>query len=208
MELIFKQRARTIFRVTLFAMAVALVCPPDQLWPDAGAAERLGDPGRKSEDITNPANQRALTPDAFLGALRGKPKAAVEIVFTDGDGEAFWLALQFRDLLRAATWAVSEPTPARSNDLAELANQPAYMITDAQLTGVAVAMRADNQEEFEAFGDRQADTALNALLEAILVTLGSVIINAADPAMFPAPPYGTLRIVIGPAPGTILPEVR
>ena len=82
------------------------------------------------------------------------------------------------------------------------------MITDAQLTGVAVAMRADNQEEFEAFGDRQADTALNALLEAILVTLGSVIINAADPDMFPAPPHGTLRIVIGPAPGTILPEVR
>lgn len=146
--------------------------------------------------------QRQLDPERFLKALEGRPKAPVEIVVSANDGEALQLALQFQRLLQIATWKVSDPVKVRQRELVRLANLPSYGSEEHQLVGIAVAVVAESQEEFDVFGDRQANTPLNALLEAILETLGSVNTYAAGKNVFPAPPPKTLRIAIGSQPAS------
>jgi hypothetical protein len=145
-------------------------------------------------------DQRQLDPERFLKALEGRPKAPVEIVVLANDSEALQLALQFQSLLQIAGWKVSHIREVEQRDLARLANRPAYTNEEDQLVGIAVAVAAESQEEFDIFGDREADTPLNALLEAVLETLGSANIYAASNKVFPAPPPKTLRMAIGSRP--------
>lgn len=142
-------------------------------------------------------DQRQLDPERFLKALEGRPKAPVQIVVSANDSEALQLALQFQILLQIATWKVSDLVEVNQRELVRLANLPTYASEEDQLVGIAVAVVAESQEEFDVFGDRQADTPLNALLEAILDTLGSVNTYAAGKDVFPAPPPATLRIAVG-----------
>lgn len=162
--------------------------------------EHIGASNYATEPKRQPPSQhyglRTLDRSTFLRVLAGKPKAPVEIVFVEHDAEAKRLALQFQDVLRAASWSASEPVPASSEEIPRLANT--YAVTAEDVLGVFLAIRAETQQEFELFSEREANTPLNALLEAILETLGSVNVHAADPAMFPTPPHGTLRIVVAP----------
>lgn len=151
-------------------------------------------------------NQRQLDAPRFLKALEGKPKAPVQIVVSDNNAEAFQLALQFQRLLQIAMWKVSDVVKVSQRDLMRLANRPGYWAEEDQLVGISIAVVAESPEDFEVAGDREADTPLNALMEAILDTLGSVDTYAAGKGFFPAPPPETLRLVVGsqcpsPAPG-------
>ncbi len=145
-------------------------------------------------------DQRQLNVERFLKALEGRPKAPVQIVVSNDDKEAFQLALQFQSLLRSATWTVSNIVEVSQRDLLRMASQPTYLTADDKLVGVAVAMLAESQEEFDLHGNREADTPLNALLEAILETLGTANTYAAGQDVFPAPPPKTLRLVVGSRP--------
>ena len=142
-------------------------------------------------------NQRQLDAQRFLKALEDKPKAPVQIVVADNDAEAFQLALQFQRLLQIATWKVSDLVRVSQRDLMRLANRPGYWVEEDQLVGISIAVVAESPEDFEVAGDREADTPLNALMEAILDTLGSVDTYAAGKNFFPAPPSKTLRLVVG-----------
>jgi hypothetical protein len=121
-------------------------------------------------------------------------------MFPKEDGEAFLLALQFRDLLRKAGWQCAEPVPVPSTDIPRLTNQPSHMAAGGQPLGVAVSVRADTQEDFRKLEDRQASTPVNALSAAILKTLGTMSQYAASADVFHPPAAGTLRIVIGQKP--------
>ena len=154
----------------------------------------------KLEQLRKQMGPRQAEVATFLKALEGKPKAPVEIMFPKEDGEAFMLALQFRDLLRSAKWEVAEPVPVPGTDIPRLANQPSHMAAGAQAIGVAVVVRADTQDEFDRVSDFNADTPMNALRDALAKTLGGVAGYAAGPDIFPAPPKGTVRIVVGPKP--------
>ena len=143
---------------------------------------------------------RTLRKDFFLKSLMGKPKAPVEIVFSETDEEAFQLAKQFHDLLHLAAWEVSDPIPIGADQIAFWACQLSSAVVSDQLYGVAVAMRAESQDEFRVYRDRDADTPLNALLEAILETIGSVNLHVAGPDIFSPPPAGTIRLVVGTKP--------
>jgi len=142
-------------------------------------------------------NQRQLDPPRFLKALEGKPKAPVQIVVADNDAEAFQLALQFQRLLQVAMWKVSDVVRVSQRDLKRLANRPGYWVEEDQVVGISIAVVAESPGDFEVAGDREADTPLNALMEAILDTLGSVDTYAAGKSFFPAPPPETLRLVVG-----------
>jgi len=142
-------------------------------------------------------NQRQLNDQRFLKALEGKPKAPVQIVVSDNDAEALQLALQFQHLLQIAMWKVSDVVRVSQRDLVRLANRPGYWAEEDQLVGIAIAVVAETPEDFEVAGDREADTPLNALMEAILETLGSVNTYAAGKNVFPAPAPETLRLVVG-----------
>ena len=86
-----------------------------------------------------------------------------------------------RDLLRAAKWEAAEPVPVPPTDIPRLANQPSHMAAGGQPTGVALAVRADTQEDFRLVRDRGANTPLNALHDALSQS-------------------GVLRVIIGPKP--------
>jgi hypothetical protein len=142
---------------------------------------------------------RHIDSDVFLKALAGKPKAPVELMFTKEDGEAFQLALSLRDHLKVAEWTVTEPLPVPATDVARLSNLPSHMAAGGQPTGVALVARADSQEEFRIFGDREADTAKNALSRALVQSLGSVSEHTGGEGIFTAaPPSGVIRLVVGP----------
>lgn len=92
------------------------------------------------------------------------------------------------------------------------------MAAGGQPTGVAVAVRADTQQEMLSFGasmsaasraviglpledDRgKPDPALEALYTAILKSLGEAPAHIGGPDVFNAPPKGTFRIIVGPKP--------
>jgi hypothetical protein len=121
-------------------------------------------------------------------------------MFPKENGEAFLLAIQLRDLLRVAKWQVAEPIPVPQMDVPRLANQPSHMAAGGQAIGVAVAVRADTQEEFKLVDDLQANTPMNALQAALLQALGTVSGYAAGPDSFSAPAPGVIRIIVGPKP--------
>jgi hypothetical protein len=106
-------------------------------------------------------------------------------------------AFQFQRLLQIATWKVSDVVRVSQRDLIRLANRPGYWVEEDQLVGISIAVVAESPGDFEVAGDREADTPLNALMEAILDTLGSVDTYAAGKNFFPAPPSEPLRLVVG-----------
>jgi len=143
---------------------------------------------------------RQIDLETFLKALEGRPTSPAEIMFPKENGEAFLLAIQFRDLLRLAKWQVAEPVPVPPSDIPRLANQPSHMAAGGQPMGVTVAVRADTQDDFQRLEDRDAPTAVNALSQAIQSTLGGVSGYAAGPDVYDPPPAGTIRIIVGPKP--------
>ena len=166
----------------------------------AGLEKEAAEAKLQLEKLRTKMGPRQIDSAIFLQALEAKPKTPVEIMFPKEDGEAFMLAIQFRDLLRVAKWEAAEPVPVPATDIPRLANQPSHMAVGAQATGVAVVVRADTQDEFNQVSDFQATTPMNALRAAITNTLGGVAGYAGGADIFPAPPRGTVRIVVGPKP--------
>lgn len=143
---------------------------------------------------------RQIDSDKFMKALEGKPKAPIEIMFPKENGEAFLLALQFRDLLRKAGWQASEPIPVPLNDIPRLANQPSHIAAGGEPIGIGVVVRADTNEEFEQFGSMTANSPAAAIFNAISQTFGGAAGHTAGPNVLNTPPRGTVRIVVGPKP--------
>jgi hypothetical protein len=166
----------------------------------AEATARQKEAELKLEQLRQKMGPRRIDSETFLKALEGKPKAPVEIMFPRENGEAFQLAMQFRDLLRVAKWTVSEPIPAPLSDIPRLANQPPHMAAGGQPLGIGVVVRADTPEDFKIFSDHLANTPTNALSNAIQAVFSEVSEMAAGPEVFRAPALGTVRIVIGPKP--------
>ena len=166
----------------------------------ANANARQAEAELKLEQLRQRVGPRQINQEAFLKVLEGKAMAPVEIMYPREDGEAFNLSIQIRDLLRAAQWQASEPLPVPPNVVARLANQPSHMAVGGQPTGVSVVVRADTQEEFRALQDREANTPINAIVKALLSTLGSISSYAGGSDIFTAPPNGIVRIVVGPKP--------
>src|ERR1700733_10147285 len=75
----------------------------------AEAEARTKEAELKLEELRAKVGPRQIKADIFLKGLENKRKSPVEIMFPRDDGEAFLLALQFRDLLRKAGWQASEP---------------------------------------------------------------------------------------------------
>jgi hypothetical protein len=96
-------------------------------------------------------DQRQLHPVRFLKALEGRTKAPVEIVVLADDSEAFQLALQFQSLLQIANWKLSGIRKVEQRGIVRLANLPTYGSEEDQLLGIAVAVVAESQEEFDVF---------------------------------------------------------
>lgn len=192
--------AAVVFVLALWFVVDRHANPAKQIFDALDGHGRIGPARKHTERSGSLVSQRKLDAARFLAALEGKPKAPVQILYTKDDRDAFQLALQFQSLLTSATWLVSDLKPISGSEAATLAGQPSYIASGEGFEGVAVAVRADSQREFALYDDRQANTPLNALLEAILETLGSVAINAAGAEFFPAPPPGTLRIVVGARP--------
>jgi hypothetical protein len=84
-------------------------------------------------------------------------------------------------------------------DIPRLSKQPSIASVGADI-GVTVVVRAESQADFAAIRDFKAPTALNALVDAINQHLGSASAAAAGPGVFHVPPFGILRIVVGPKP--------
>jgi hypothetical protein len=166
----------------------------------AEANARASEAQLQLERLRAKLGPRKIDPDIFLKALDGRPKSPIEIMFPKEDGEAFMLAIQFRDLLRTAKWEASEPVPVPPTDIPRLDNQPSHMAAGAQATGVAVVVRADTNEEFDRVTDFKANTSMNALRDALARTLGGVAGYAGGADIFTAPSPGTVRIVVGPKP--------
>jgi len=164
------------------------------------SAEKLATTELALEQLRKKVGPRRIEAAAFLKSLEGKPNAPVEIMFPKENGEAFQLAIQFRDLFRAAQWAVSEPIPVPPTDIPRLANQPSHMAAGGQPVGIAVVVRADSQQDFKQYSDQATATPANAISAAILGAFGGVSGMAAGPEVFQAPPQGTVRIVVGPKP--------
>jgi len=179
-----------------------------QLTRDAARLTTEGDVARKEtaeaklqlEQLRKQMGPRQIQSAAFLKSLEGQPKGPVETMFPKENGEAFLLAIQLRDLLRAAKWQATEPIAVPQMDVPRLANQPSHIAAGGQAVGVAIAVRANTQEEFKLVDDLQANTPMNALQAALSQALGTVSGYAAGPDSFSAPAPGVIRIIVGPKP--------
>lgn len=174
---------------------------------DNAREQRIAELNNETARLTKQSAPRQIDGAAFLKALAGKPKAPVEIVFPKEDGEAFMLALQFRDLLRVAKWQVTEPAPIPPNEIPRLANEPSHMAAGGQAIGVTVAMGAETEEEMKLLGDSlkmgndpEPNTPLRALWLAILQSLGNTAAHLGVPGSFNTPAPGVIRIIVGPKP--------
>jgi len=167
------------------------------------------------EQLRAKVGPRNINATKFLEELSGKPTAPVEILFPKENGEAFGLAMQFRDLLRTAGWTVPEPKPIPPNEIPRVADQPSHMAAGGQPTGVAVAVRADTQEEMRSFSaslnvrpgfpfnsdlGAKSDPALAALYAAIIQSVGEASAHIGGANSFNTPAKGTFRIIVGPKP--------
>jgi hypothetical protein len=165
-----------------------------------GLNKQIAELNNETARLKKKMGPRSIDGDTFIKALEGKAKSPVEIMFPKENPEAFMLANQIRELLRIAKWEAAVPAPVPPTDIPRLANQPSHMAAGAQPFGVAVVIRADTQEEFNRSSDFKADTPMNALRDAFAKTLGDVAGYAGGPDIFPAPPVGVVRIVVGPKP--------
>lgn len=166
----------------------------------AEATARQKEAELKLEELRVKTGPRQIDGETFKKSLEGKPKpnAAVEIMFPREDGEAFRLAIQLRDVLKYSGWKASEPSPVPPGDIPRLQDQPSVASYGSYGgTGIVVVTRADSQADFDALGDINANTPLNALVGALTKTLGSAGAAAAGPNVFHVPALGVLRVVIG-----------
>jgi hypothetical protein len=196
--------ADVAFAIVIIALAVELVSGriAKRFERQIVAAQELkiAELNNETARLRKEVGPRQIDADAFVKALEGRPKAPVEIMFPREDGEAFQLAMQFRDTLRRADWTATEPMPVPINDIPRLANQPSHIAAGGQALGVAVVVRAATQDDFKRLDDHDAPTPVNAVTKAILQALGTVSRYAAGPDVFHPPPPGAIRIVVGSKP--------
>jgi hypothetical protein len=172
----------------------------------AEASARQKEAELKLEQLRQRVSQRHVDREVFLKNLEGKPKAPVEILFVQDDGEAFTLALEIRDLLKLAAWKVEEPRAIIPTDLsARMAAQsiPAAMAAGGQPQGVAVFLRAESQEDITRESENNPldpnepiDTPRKALARALLNSLGALSGGMSGEMGRP----GVLRVIVGQKP--------
>jgi hypothetical protein len=191
------------FGIVIVALAVELVAgriaKRFERQIDAARELQIAELNNETARLRKEMGPRHIDPDKFVAALTDKPKAPVEIMFPKENGEAFMLAIEFRDAIRKAGWQASEPIPVPPTDIPRLANQPSTAGVGGEPVGVSVAVRADTQADFEQFGPG-INTPANAIFNAISAAFGTGAGYVAGPEVFNAPARGTVRIVVGPKP--------
>ncbi len=170
----------------------------DKLENDTAQAKaRTAEAELRLEELRRRLAPRQINGVEFIEALKGKPKAFIEILYRRDDGEAFALALQFRDWLKAAAWTSNEPSPIGASESARLTMQPSTVGVGGQPSGVTIVARADSNEDFRILGDRDANTTINALRVALERSMGGAAVSLNSEA---APKKGVLRLVVGQKP--------
>jgi hypothetical protein len=159
-----------------------------QLTKDAARLTTEGDLARKEtaqaalqlEELRKQVAARHIKREQFVKILEGKPRLPVEIVFPRDDGEAFQLALEIRNALRAASWEVSDPFPFVAIDDPRLSKQPA-MAMGGQPTGVTIAAYSLSPEEIQPPYIKEPPrpiTPFTALFDALRDSLGTMYATA------------------------------
>ncbi|MGA2511489.1 MAG: hypothetical protein ABSG27_14805 [Candidatus Acidiferrales bacterium] len=150
----------------------------------------LGIPNQQSArqlaDIIFKQSQRVIDFNAFVNALKGKPKAYVNILYKREDMEAWELASQIYQALgeKDAGWDVFKPMPlpiSYSNE------EPTERKFGGGL-GIGVVSK-------QAWHGGSADTALDALVAALRISLGEFAAAEVTPNQQTDLPDNTIRLV-------------
>jgi hypothetical protein len=151
------------------------------------------------EQLRKQAAARHIKRDEFVRLLEGKPKLPIEIMFAKDDGEAFLLALEIRDALKAAKWEAGEPFPIPVIMESDLAKLPSTMAVGGQPTGVTLAAHSLSHEEIMSVmpGQPKVTTPYTALRDALSSSLGSLNGSSGHRNR---PQEGTLRVIVGSKP--------
>jgi hypothetical protein len=133
---------------------------------------------------------RVIDGEAFVSAIKGRPKSKVELLYVREDPDSFKLAQQIFWYLANAGWDCALetpilPPPAESPDQ----HSPLAWSVVARETGVSMVVRADADKQM------QSDTAYSALWKAFEAT-GIETGKGEDWRM----PDGVIRIVVAPRP--------
>lgn len=179
----------------------------------AGKAQhKVGEVGKQADDLLKKyvaaekeleatfmrTRPRMIHDNKFQEALRGKPKAAVEILFKPGDEEAWYLATQLKAQLTGvvAGWNVSMVRPLEESDALSdpQLNRPEVplAIKSGAWWGLGLVVRSPQSAPYPCF-DHEQDAAVCALQSALMQSgVGGGQIGF-DPRM----PDSAIKIIIG-----------
>ena len=182
--------------VTAVVAAVASVLAG--VWGGQVADRQTKALGSAQRELVRRVGPRHLDRGQFLAALRGQPKAPVEVMYYRDDAECLGLAQEIAQSLEASGWTVvsRRPIPLTMSDI------PTAMTVGGQPSGVTVVAHAVSAAEAEALqhqmmGQPWEDTPWTALYHALTISLGQTSGSGGGPN---SPPPGQLRIVVASKP--------
>lgn len=160
----------------------------------------------EQERLKRQMPKRALDAGIFVKSLEGSGKEPVEVMYLNGSNEARYLAMQISNAFISAKWDVSDAIPAPESKNPAFANQPSIVALGAYPNGITVITRAGMTPDAMAAAaigrlpfllKTPYTNVVRALGDALSVSGWTISGRIADPAIFDAPPEGSLRIVVG-----------